>query len=173
MRTPSLDTLTTSLPGWTLSRFQPKVSPSGRPSGPGATRTRPRDTRYDLLRVDLQITYVRKDRGRVDREFGRPHKSWDKQEGYYCHPAECGEKLIWFGRLRHDNNLVNVTRKPRFMTALWWPTATPLYFVSTSCDFRAGEAAKETRRYGISTVATFSEVSVAELLRASPSPRPS
>ena len=153
-------------------------------SGQEDTRQRvfqlPRDTRYDLLRVDLQITYVRKDRGRVDREFGRQHKSWDKQERYYCHPAECGEKLIWYGRVRHDNNLVNVTRRPRFMTAWWRPTGTPVYFVSTSYDFGAGEAAvdpfevkKETRRYGISTVATFSEVSVAELLRASPSPRPS
>ncbi|MEW2622302.1 hypothetical protein [Streptomyces sp. NPDC048106] len=137
----------------------------------------PRNVRYDLLHVDLQITYMRKDRGRIDvREFGKPHPSWIKGSPYSCHPSLCGETLTYHGRVRHNNNLVNVTRKPRYVTAEWSPTRSPEYSISSSYDFKSGEAAggpaEETRevdRFGVSTVYASSEVSLAELLGSIPS----
>lgn len=37
----------------------------------------PRNVPYDLLHVDLQFTYMRKDRGRIDVEhFKQAHASW-------------------------------------------------------------------------------------------------
>ncbi|MFF9573035.1 hypothetical protein [Streptomyces sp. NPDC014685] len=138
----------------------------------------PKNVQYDLLRVDLQITYMRKDRGRIDVEnFSKPHASWIKRSPYYCHPSLCGETLRYHGRVRHNNNLVNVTRKPRYVTAEWSPTRSPKYSISSSYDFKgggaAGDPAEETRevdRFGTSTVYASSEVSVAELLRSIPSP---
>ncbi|MEU2924987.1 Yip1 family protein [Streptomyces sp. NPDC007251] len=135
----------------------------------------PKNVAYDLLRVNLQITYMRKDRGRIDVEsFGQPHPTWLKRTPDYCHPAKCPARLLYRGRVRHDNNLVNVTRKPRYVGAQWSPTKGPQYSISSYDS--AGSSVEETRdegRYGISTVVASSEVSVAELLKSIPSPSPS
>ncbi|GHE95371.1 hypothetical protein GCM10017776_09680 [Streptomyces griseoluteus] len=147
----------------------------------------PKKVRYDLLRVDLQVTYMRKDRGRIDvGNFSEPHASWIKTEPhasgiktspYYCHPSLCGETLRYHGRVRHNDNLINVTRKPRYVTAEWSPKKGPKYSISSTYDFEGGgaagdpaEEAREVDRFGVSTVYAYSEVSVAELLRTIPSP---
>jgi hypothetical protein len=141
----------------------------------------PRSVPYDLLHVDLQITYMRRDRGRIDVEdFRKPHASWIKGSPYYCHPALCGERLKYHGRVHHNNNLVNVTHRPRYLTAEWSPTEGPLYSISSFYDFKSGrgsgdlaEERSEEDSFGVSTVDASSEVSVAELLKSIPSPRPS
>ncbi|MEU9985535.1 hypothetical protein AB0E10_01810 [Streptomyces sp. NPDC048045] len=141
----------------------------------------PRNIPYDLLRVDLQITYMRQDRGWIDlRHFKKPSASWHKGSPYFCHPSQCGEWLIYHGEVRHDNNLINVTRKPRYVTAVWSPMDRPGYSISPSVDFRTGNIVgdpvkerKEEGRFGVSTVDASSEVSVAELLKSIPSPSPS
>lgn len=136
----------------------------------------PKKVPYDLLRVDLQIAYMRQDRGRIDENFRKPHESWIKGTPYYCHPSECTETLIYHGRVHHNSNLVNVTRKPRYVTAEWSPKEGPKYSISSSYDFEhgrgAGDLAEESRdveRFGVSVVDAYSEVSVAELLRSIPS----
>jgi hypothetical protein len=132
----------------------------------------PVTTDFDTISVVLQITYMRKDRGKLDVvQFRRPHRSWDKAEGrYYCRPEKCGEELYYHGRVRHNNNLVNVTRKPRYVTAVWSPRERPIYSIS-SFHFQGKVARSEEKRdvdrYGAATAYADAEVSVAELLRAS------
>jgi hypothetical protein len=133
----------------------------------------PRNVGYDVLSVALQISYMRKDRGRLDvEEFGFPHVSWNEREGrYYCEPALCGEQLVYRGRVRHNNNLINVTRKPRYVTAVWSPggrfissiSSVPYRFSGVG-DYR--EERRELQRYGAARSRADSEISVAELLRS-------
>ncbi|CAL9368454.1 hypothetical protein [Streptomyces sp. enrichment culture] len=131
----------------------------------------PVDAEFDTVNVFLQITYMRKDRGKLDvAQFRRMHRSWDKKEGvYYCRPEKCGEELYYHGRVRHNNNLVNVTRKPRYVTAVWSPRARPLYSIS-SYYFKGrvdrSEERRDVDRYGASTAYADTEVPVAELLGA-------
>jgi hypothetical protein len=129
----------------------------------------PRTVPYDLLHVDLQLTYLRKDRGRIDVEhFREPHESW-RHPRYTCRAAGCPpDTLAWTGRVRHNNNLVNVTRKPLYVTAFWSPRSHPLYSVS-SFHFTGGwidPAAdrREVSKFGIATRHADGEISVAELL---------
>ncbi|MFF9812615.1 hypothetical protein [Streptomyces sp. NPDC014006] len=135
----------------------------------------PRDVPYDLLDVDLQITYMRKDRGRIDVDHYRePYLSW-RHPRYACRTAECKgtDTLTYFARVRHNNNLVNVTRAPLYVTAFWSPTKRPVYSVSSfhfaggSIDY--GAQKRELKKFGISTRHATAEVSVAELLRFIPS----
>ncbi|MFC9290519.1 Yip1 family protein [Streptomyces sp. NPDC057052] len=133
----------------------------------------PRALRYDTVSVELKISYMRRDRGRVDvEEFRSPHRSWKETEGtYYCEPAACGEQLVYRGRVRHNNNLINVTRKPRYVTAVWSPTGR---FVSSISSFPFnyygvgdyGEQRRELERYGAATARADSEIPAAELLRS-------
>ncbi|MEU3844240.1 hypothetical protein AB0E88_29975 [Streptomyces sp. NPDC028635] len=134
----------------------------------------PRDVPYDLLDVDLQITYMRKDRGRIDVEhFRRPYKSWSHPR-YACRAGDCAgqDTLTYLARVRHDNNLVNVTRAPLYVTAFWSPAAGPVYSVSSFhftggyIDFAAEK--RELRKFGIATRHATAEISVAELLRFIP-----
>ncbi|MFF9488347.1 hypothetical protein [Streptomyces sp. NPDC014676] len=130
----------------------------------------PRDARYDTVSVEFQISYMRKDRGKIDvEEFRSAHPSWEENSGYYCPPAVCGEQLIYRGRVRHNNNLINVTRKPRYVTAVWSPQGR---FISSISSFRFDysglgdyqEERRELERYGAAKARVDSEVSAAELL---------
>jgi hypothetical protein len=131
----------------------------------------PTTTEFDTLDVVLQMTYMRKDRGKLDVvRFQRMHRSWDRSEGrYYCAPNKCGEELYYHGRVRHNNNLVNVTRKPRYVTVIWSPREPPTYSIS-SFHFEGrvdrSEERRDVERYGAATAYVDSEVSVAELLRS-------
>ncbi|MCT7356819.1 hypothetical protein N4P33_32455 [Streptomyces sp. 15-116A] len=129
----------------------------------------PKDPEFDTINIVLQITYMRKDRGKLDvSEFRRAHRSWDKREGrYYCRPEKCGEELYYHGRVRHNNNLVNVTREPRYVTAVWGPGQTPDYSVSTfhfEGPVARSEEKREEDRYGVSTRYIDTSVPVAALL---------
>jgi hypothetical protein len=133
----------------------------------------PRDVGYDTVSVDVQISYMRKDRGKLDvEEFRSPHPSWNERDRrYYCEPAVCGGQLIYRARVRHNNNLINVTRKPRYVTAVWSPGGR---FISSISSFPFnfsgagdyGEERRELERYGAASARVDSEISVAELLKS-------
>lgn len=134
----------------------------------------PEDALYDTVSVDLQISYLRKDRGKLDvDEFRSPHYSWNVNDpAYYCPPALCGEQLIYRGRLRHNNNLVNVTRKPRYVTAIWSPGRRRIISSISSFTFEEvrndpRENKRELDRYGAAKARANAEVPVAELLSPS------
>ncbi|WP_158997281.1 hypothetical protein [Streptomyces aureus] len=136
----------------------------------------PKNAKYDLLGVNLTISYMRKDRGKIDvAEFRIPHYSWDKYDRrYYCDPETgCLQQIYYHGRVWHNDNLVNLTRKPRYVTAFWSPGRIPDSLISPY-DFtgRTGGVKKEKRewgRYGAARAEANSEVSLAELL-APPTP---
>ncbi|MBT2415812.1 DUF308 domain-containing protein [Streptomyces sp. ISL-12] len=133
----------------------------------------PRDVEYDTVSVELQISYMRKDRGKIDvKEFRSAHPSWNERDrSYYCEPAMCGSQLIYRARVRHNNNLINVTRKPRYVTAVWSPRGR---FISSISSFPfsfsvLGDYAEERReleRYGAARARADAEIAVAELLRS-------
>ncbi|MFE7646599.1 hypothetical protein [Streptomyces phaeoluteigriseus] len=130
----------------------------------------PKGATYDTVSVALQISYMRKDRGRIDvDEFRYPHLSWNERERQHCPPAVCGEFLMYRGKVRHNNNLINVTRKPRYVTAVWAPegrfissiSSFPFNFAGVG-DYR--EERREMERYGAAGARADAEISVAELL---------
>jgi hypothetical protein len=133
----------------------------------------PKDAGYDTVSVDVQVSYMRKDRGKLDvDEFSTAHYTWrESDERYYCPWQQCGQQVIYQGRVRHNNNLINVTRRPRFVAAIWSPGG-PL--VSTISSYRVTgregsyrEVRRELDRYGAARIRADAEVSVAELLRSS------
>ncbi|MFF3329573.1 Yip1 family protein [Streptomyces sp. NPDC002888] len=134
----------------------------------------PKDATYDTVKVDLRIFYMRKDRGKLDvEEFETPHYSWKKRSGrYYCPLSSgCAPTVIYHGLVRHNNNLVNLTRAPRYVTAIWSPLRDPIASISPfhfqgESNFRQEEK-RELDRYGAAQVSLTSEVSLAELLRSS------
>ncbi|MFI8089361.1 hypothetical protein ACIF9R_13745 [Streptomyces sp. NPDC086080] len=133
----------------------------------------PRNAGYDTVRVELQISYMRKDRGKLDvEEFRSPHRSWNEHDStYYCEPLACGGQLVHRGRVRHNNNLINVTRKPRYVTVVWSPGGQFISSISSvPFNFRGlGDYAEERReleRYGAARARADSEISLAELLRS-------
>ncbi|MGW3910188.1 hypothetical protein ACWEBX_01495 [Streptomyces sp. NPDC005070] len=135
----------------------------------------PKDAKYDILSIDLTISYMRKDRGKLGVEdFRIPHYSWDEHAGrYYCPPEQgCFPQIIYHGRVRHNDNLVNLTRKPRYVTAIWSPRLDPESFISPF-DFKGEtnltqEAKRELERYGVAKAHMSYEVSLAELLAPPP-----
>jgi hypothetical protein len=69
----------------------------------------------------------------------------------------------------HNNNLINVTRQPRYVTAVWSPGGQYLSSISSvPFNFRGlGDYAEERReleRYGAAKARADAEISVAEVL---------
>ncbi|WP_052411325.1 hypothetical protein [Streptomyces sp. NRRL S-118] len=145
----------------------------------GKVITLPKKTDYETLDATLNFAVLRQDRGRIGDSFQSARASWRKDEGrYYCPPAQCGKRLFYHGRVSYNNNLVNVTRKPRYVLAFWSPDDITDVFVS-SYEFKkkrtsiyeiyAGldptETRREQKRYGLWWVSVNSEVSVHGLLK--------
>ncbi|MFC8245696.1 hypothetical protein [Streptomyces chartreusis] len=132
----------------------------------------PKDAPFGTVAVTMQISYMRKDRGKLDVDkFKNPHYTWrPSEEGYYCRWESCGQQLVYSGRVRHNNNLINVTRKPRFLWATWVPGRRPLAAVSSLSHWErrlsANEVRREQDRYGAARVRAEAEVPVTELLRS-------
>ncbi|MFD0373126.1 hypothetical protein [Streptomyces sp. NPDC127114] len=79
-----------------------------------------RNAKFDMLDADLDAMVMRKDRGRIDLdEFSTGWFSWEKESRFYCPPKDCDDLLIHNAQVTYNNNLVNITRKPRYVTA-WW-----------------------------------------------------
>ncbi|GAA3124082.1 hypothetical protein GCM10020254_84110 [Streptomyces goshikiensis] len=117
---------------------------SGQFQGPGSTLdsgeefsmekivTIPKGTRYETLDAVLQFAILRQDRGKLDDEFYSSRRSWVQSEGRcYCQPDVCGKHVIYHGRVRYNNNLINVTRKPRYVATFWSPEEEPQVFISS------------------------------------------
>ncbi|MFF5787236.1 hypothetical protein ACFY8P_19970 [Streptomyces sp. NPDC012693] len=170
-----------------------EIIASGQFQGPGSTLavgeefrmeqmiTLPKGTKYEVLEATLQFAIMRQDRGKLDDEFSYARRSWDESEGrYYCPPDDCGEHVIYHGRVRYNTNLINVTRKPRYVAAFWSPEEDTEVFVS-SFNFEQykksesiyaiyealdeEEVQRENQRYGLGWVTVNSEVSVKRLLK--------
>jgi hypothetical protein len=140
----------------------------------------PKNAAYDTIDVELRFDFMRKDRGKIGADFSIPRYSWSEDAGrYYCPPKECAEYVTYHGRVHHNNNLVNVTRRPRYVAAFWSPDATPTVFIS-SFNFKKkdefsneyekldeAEIKRERERYGHGLAFTNAEIPFAELLSRS------
>ncbi|MFC9508860.1 hypothetical protein [Streptomyces sp. NPDC057002] len=160
-------------PGWTLDPGEEfKIE---------KVITLPKDTKYETLDAVLEFAALRQDRGKIDEEFGYEKLSWLESEGrYYCPPDDCGEHVIHHGRVRYNDNLINLTRKPRYVAAFWSPEEGTEAFIS-SFNFKEekksesiydiydgldmDEVEREEERYGLGWVSVNSEVSVKGLLK--------
>ncbi|MFI1696208.1 Yip1 family protein [Streptomyces bobili] len=166
---------------------------SGQFQGPGSTLAPgeefrkeamvkfPKKTAFETLEARLQLAFLRRDRGKLDDEYYFPKPSWLKKEGgYYCPPEECTEQLIYHAGVHHNNNLINVTRKPRYVVAFWSPEEDPDALIS-SFNFKKRkkgesiyqvydnleELETERIRYDLGWVAVNSEVPVQGILKKS------
>ncbi|MFE5210454.1 Yip1 family protein [Streptomyces sp. NPDC056600] len=137
----------------------------------------PKDAGYGELEATVSMNYMRKDRGRIDDRFSSPVFSWDRNnKRFYCPPEQCGENVVYHGRVRHNNNLVNVTRRPRYVTAIWSPRRGPSVFIS-SFDFGTrglyvygesidkAEVAREKDRFGTAMVSANAKLLTSGFLR--------
>ncbi|MEU6864972.1 hypothetical protein ABZ924_17090 [Streptomyces sp. NPDC046876] len=174
-------------------KVQDDVVASGQFQGPGSTLdvgeefgmekiiTLPKDTEYETLNAVLSFSMMRQDRGKLDDGFSDWKMSWIESQGkYYCPPKECGEHVIYHGRVLYNDSLINLTRRPRYVAAFWSPQEYPEVFIS-SFNFAKNkksesmygvyrgldekEVAREAGRYGLSWVSANSEVSVKGLLK--------
>ncbi|MFE1792118.1 hypothetical protein ACFW7J_27615 [Streptomyces sp. NPDC059525] len=79
----------------------------------------PRNAPFDSLQASGHLIAMRKDHGSVDSEFVTNH--WSREPDKVTRRvacAECGDIGINVGRLHYNNNLVNVTRKPRYVLSI-------------------------------------------------------
>lgn len=113
----------------------------------------PREAKYDTIRAGLLLTLMRKDHGKIDMdEFSFPRFSWNKSDkDVYCPPGQCIEHVQYHARILSNNNLVNVTRRPRYVTAFWFLDAqnpSILVDISTSetSDYKSIEGDSESER---------------------------
>jgi hypothetical protein len=122
----------------------------------------PRDAKYYAIAAYFNLDVMRKDRGRIEgSELQYPHLSWSEEEGrFHCPPNECGESLIYHGRISHNNNIINVTRRPRYVTT-WWSVTSEDSSVTpsiSSFSFRRKdqldekESEREMDRYGVTSL---------------------
>lgn len=141
----------------------------------------PRTAGYDTIEAALTIELMRKDRGKVDVEdFIDSHPSWHKNEGpFYCPPDECWDHVAYRARLRHNNNIINVTRRPVYVTSIWGvkpALSDSATIISSSPDFTPGtlkdymkaenESKRERERYGVVTVDAQAAVPFAALVNS-------
>ncbi|MFD9335637.1 hypothetical protein ACFWBF_14700 [Streptomyces sp. NPDC060028] len=91
----------------------------------------PKNAPYDVIQATAELQIMRKDRGKIDEAaFSSPHYSWSKEERKYfgCTAEICDDHIFYRARLRHNNNLINVTRKPRYVTSYRAVNAEGSYF---------------------------------------------
>ncbi|MER6612085.1 hypothetical protein [Streptomyces xantholiticus] len=138
----------------------------------------PKSAKYDTLEADLTLTLMRKDRGRIDEEFASPHYSWHKSDRqFYCPPVECVDQIINRGRVLHNNNIINVTRQPRYVISYYGWTGSNAELQSYVLSYEprdvlsfseemAEEDKRERKRYGVAEAKAMAAVPFAQLLRA-------
>lgn len=80
----------------------------------------PKDANYDLIVTGVGISLLRADRAKIGAEFAVPAFSWNQQDPrfYECNPSPCPDYVMHHGRLRYSNNLLNVTRRPRYISSV-------------------------------------------------------
>ncbi|WP_158734440.1 hypothetical protein [Streptomyces sp. NRRL F-2747] len=83
----------------------------------------PTDAQYDLVTAKMTAVFLREDRGRIDTRLRSPVFSWhEKKERFFdCSPAPCPDYVIYHARVWNSNNIINVTRRPRYVSSSRWP----------------------------------------------------
>lgn len=101
------------------------VVPPGGWIAPGADYTMervveiPTDAPFDLVVPRMTITFLRGDRGKIGYEYSIPIYSWQQKKDRFfdCSATPCADYVMYHARVRHNNNIINVTRKPRYLSS--------------------------------------------------------
>ncbi|KPI32886.1 hypothetical protein OV450_6916 [Actinobacteria bacterium OV450] len=131
----------------------------------------PRNAAFDYLEASGHMIAMRKDRGTVDSEFITSHWSWKPdQVTKRVDCPKCGDIGINLGRLRYNNNLLNVTRKPRYvLSILYMSDVVQDFTVLASPLDKAGKFSwhdePESRLDIVETGTNLATVSFAQLLK--------
>ncbi|WP_405980233.1 hypothetical protein [Streptomyces sp. NBC_00158] len=176
-----LDTETFVRPaGYAFIHTGPVVPGEGAWIAPGTDFTTdrvvqiPTDKKYDVVLADMAVIFMRGDRGEIDPGYYLPVFSWKEKPGrYFDCPAPCPDYVMHHGRVRHNNNIVNVTRRPRYLTSTRWINGTDSGFsVQIAPLDSAGRLSKDVEngdRYGVTQYNSGrTAVPYAELLAARP-----
>ncbi|MEW2416941.1 hypothetical protein AB0953_24875 [Streptomyces sp. NPDC046866] len=76
---------------------------------------------YDLTMTKMTAIFMRGDRAKIDAKYYVPIYSWNEKPGRYFEcPTPCNDYVMHFGRVRHNNNIINVTRRPRYIASTRW-----------------------------------------------------
>ncbi|MET7479105.1 hypothetical protein ABZT17_32745 [Streptomyces sp. NPDC005648] len=79
----------------------------------------PKDAKYDEIAAVAGIDLIRADRARVDGQFLVPVYSWaEKGDRPFDCINPCPDCTMHYGRLHYSNNLLNVTRRPRYLVSI-------------------------------------------------------
>ncbi|MCB8907616.1 MULTISPECIES: hypothetical protein [unclassified Streptomyces] len=135
----------------------------------------PKSAKFDVIDADMSALVMRMDRGRIDLDtFGAAQYSWDENSILYCPPKDCqGEFLIHHAPVRYNNNVVNVTRKPRYVTAWWGLGTAGSNWDATISTFKGkglindAETQREYRRYDLFTVEAYASTPFAAVMNPS------
>ncbi|SED64391.1 hypothetical protein SAMN05216489_03999 [Streptomyces sp. 3213] len=96
-----------------------RLNPGDR-SGSKAVVQIPKDAKYDLIAATAGILLLRADRAKIDSEFSVPIYSWAEKKNRFfeCSSNTCPDYVMHHGRLHYSNNLINVTRRPRYISSV-------------------------------------------------------
>lgn len=141
----------------------------------------PAERRYSTIDAAAKAITTRRDRGKISPEYGNAWYSWDPKAPPFAKCRPPGVDCVAFrARIKHNNNLVNVTRRARYVTT-WWqmePAGNNSDVMSVITPIRPdGELVPRPEspdRYGLmTTTSLWSRVPAAELVRPSGAATPS
>ncbi|MFE9933857.1 hypothetical protein [Streptomyces sp. NPDC005533] len=83
--------------------------------------TLPREAEFDALTAETKILTLRKDKATLPSGLEPRGFSWNPAGGPpKCTWPDCGDEFVYYvGYVEHSNNIVNVTREPRYLNS-WW-----------------------------------------------------
>ncbi|MFF3721720.1 hypothetical protein ACFYYM_05025 [Streptomyces erythrochromogenes] len=137
---------------------------------PGDTRGQrtmvqiPKDANYDAIASAVGVILLRADRGRVDSTFTEPIYSWKEGTDRFfdCPAGGCKDYVMHHGRLRFNNNLINVTRRPRHVSAFKELSergpSSSVVISSFNSDGKLSKEEESVERAGISSLITGANV---------------
>ncbi|WP_406389654.1 hypothetical protein [Streptomyces sp. NBC_00887] len=119
----------------------------------------PKEAPYESLEVHGGVTVLRRDRGRVDDSFQYPRWSWKKGKTdiFECPPKKCGDYVLYVGKLTHNNNIINVTRRQRYVFArrqLGDESFVYTFIAPLNAQGRVSYKYESEETYGMATVPT-------------------
>ncbi|MFJ9765669.1 hypothetical protein ACIRUY_17835 [Streptomyces erythrochromogenes] len=80
----------------------------------------PRSAPFDALKTDTKILTLRKDQARIPFGLRLNGFSWASAEGVQkCDEPPCPSLVSYAGEIEHGSNVINATRKQRFLLSAW------------------------------------------------------
>ncbi|ATZ27000.1 hypothetical protein ACFZBM_16875 [Streptomyces lavendulae] len=139
----------------------------------------PTDAPYDLVMATVSVTFMRGDRGKVDDELRYPVFSWKQKTDRFfdCAAVKCLDYVLYHARVRHNNNIINVTRRPRYINtyrSFGAPNSGIAVLISPrDSKGHVSADAESSERYGVDQYdSAVTEIPFATLLDPGRSPAP-